>query len=159
MISESIETWREQLPGSGCIVGLDHGTKIIGVAASDVGRSIASPVSQIERRSFKAVSRQLSDIIAARDGQGLVIGLPINMNGSEGPRCESARAFADNLDQAFALPILLWDERMSTQAVTRRMIEADLSRRKRRTMVDKMAAAYILQGVLDAMAFSGPLGS
>ena len=133
------------------LLGLDVGTKTIGVALSDSGRAIASPHSTIRRRKFAQDAEALAEIIAANDVGGAIVGLPINMNGSEGPRCQSTRQFAKHLSARLALPILLWDERLSTAAVTRTLLDADMSRKRRAEVVDKMAAAYILQGALDAL--------
>ncbi|MCH7888890.1 MAG: Holliday junction resolvase RuvX [Proteobacteria bacterium] len=131
------------------LLGLDVGTKTIGVALSDTGRAIASPHSTIRRRKFAQDAEALAEIIAANDVGGAIIGLPVNMNGSEGPRCQSVRQFAANLGAKLALDVAFWDERLSTVAATRTLIEADMSRQRRAEVVDKVAAAYILQGALD----------
>ena len=131
------------------LLGLDVGTKTIGVALSDTGRAIASPYSTIRRRKFAQDAEALAEIIAANDVGGAIIGLPVNMNGSEGPRCQSVRQFAANLGAKLALDVAFWDERLSTVAATRTLIEADMSRQRRAEVVDKVAAAYILQGALD----------
>ena len=133
------------------LLGLDVGEKTIGLAISDSDFKVAAPVDTIRRTKFAADAARLAQVIAERAVGGLIIGLPINMDGSEGPRCQSVRQFAANLLQRIALPIAFWDERLSTAAVTRAMLEADLSRAKRARAVDKMAAAYILQGALDAL--------
>lgn len=151
MIFDTVTDWRAALPGYRALIGLDHGRKTIGVAVSDAGWTIATPLVALQRGRFREVVAGLRPVIDERGAGGLVVGLPINMDGTEGPRCQAARAFATNLVDALGLPLLLWDERWSTRAVTRTLLEADLSRRKRRGVVDKMAAAYILQGVLDAM--------
>jgi putative pre-16S rRNA nuclease len=143
---------RGAVPRGQRLLGLDVGTKTIGIAISDSGFAIASPVETIRRTKFDADAERLKQLIAAREVGGLVIGLPINMDGSEGPRCQSVRQFAANLLARFDMPVLFWDERLSTAAVTRAMLEADLSRQRRAQSVDKMAAAYILQGALDALA-------
>ncbi|MCC2110556.1 MAG: Holliday junction resolvase RuvX [Hyphomicrobiales bacterium] len=134
------------------LLGLDLGTKTIGLALSDVMRSIASPLETIKRTKFSADADRLLTLCRDNDVGGLVIGLPLNMDGSEGPRAQSTRAFVRNLAARAELPIAYWDERLSTAAVTRTLIEADRSRARRAELVDKMAAAYILQGALDRLA-------
>ncbi len=134
------------------LLGLDVGTKTIGVALSDSGRAIASPHSTIRRRKFAQDAEALAEIIAANDVGGAIIGLPVNMNGSEGPRCQSVRQFAANLGAKLALDVAFRDERLSTVAATRALIEADMSRQRRADVVDKVAAAYILQGALDFLS-------
>lgn len=134
------------------LLGLDLGTKTIGLALSDTGRVVASPLHTIARRKFTLDAADLEGVIDAHAVGGLVVGLPINMDGSEGPRAQSTRAFVRNFMQRRDLPVLFWDERLSTQAVTRSLIAADTSRARRRALVDKMAAAYILQGALDRLA-------
>ena len=136
------------------LLGLDLGTRTIGLALSDTTRVIASPLSTLKRGKFSADSARLIALIAEHQIGALVIGLPVNMDGSEGPRCQSARQFATNLLATVEIPIAFWDERLSTRAVTRTLIEADVSRRRRAEVVDKMAAAYILQGALDRLANS-----
>lgn len=136
---------------SGKLMGLDLGTKTIGVAISDSLRMTASPVETIKRSKFTADAERLLTLIAQNNVTGIVVGLPLNMDGSEGPRVQSARAFVRNLKQKTDLPMVFWDERMSTMAVTRTMIEADLSRARRAEVVDKLAASYILQGALDRL--------
>ena len=131
------------------ILGLDVGEKTIGMALSDASRQIASPLDTIERDKFKKDLEALKQVIAAHNIKALVIGYPINMDGTEGPRCQSIRQFAKNIDEALGIPMMLWDERMSTLAVERMMLDADLSRQRRDELVDKVAASYILQGVLD----------
>ena len=133
------------------LMGLDLGEKTIGLALSDAGLTIASPYRTIRRRKFTADARELLEAAAKEGAGGFVIGLPLNMDGSEGPRCQSVRQFAKNLEGLTGLPITFWDERMSTMAVTRTLIEADRSRRRRKELVDKMAASYILQGALDGL--------
>lgn len=133
------------------LLGLDVGEKTIGLALSDIGRMIATPYKTINRGKFSKDAVTLIAIIKEQNIGGLVIGYPINMDGSEGPRCQSLRQFARNLSEKTALPILLFDERMSTMAVTRTMLDANLSRARRAELVDKMAASYILQGVLDML--------
>jgi putative pre-16S rRNA nuclease len=148
----SLEDLAPTLPASGALMGLDLGTKTIGVAASDAGRRIATPLTVITRTKFSADVQALVSEMAARQPVALVLGLPVNMDGSEGPRAQATRAFARNLALRIGVPIVLWDERLSTAAVTRTLIEADASRKRRGEVVDKMAAAYILQGALDRLA-------
>ena len=134
------------------VAGLDLGDKTIGVAVSDATRSVASPLALIRRTKFTEDARQLFELMGSRGAQGLVIGLPVNMDGTEGPRCQSARAFARNLLRLKDLPIAFWDERMSSMAVNRMLIgEADLTRGKRAGVVDRAAAGWILQGALDRL--------
>ena len=139
------------LPDCGKLLGLDVGTKTIGIAVCDAGWHFAGPSETIRRVKFTQDVDSLRRIIAHEHGQGLVIGLPLSMDGSDSPRTQSVRAFARNL-APLDLPILLWDERWSTQAVERAMIDADVSRAKRAEKVDALAAAHILQGALDAVA-------
>jgi putative Holliday junction resolvase len=141
-----------RLPAQAALMGLDLGTKTIGLAISDAGRRIASPLRTIARTKFRADADALLKAAAQHGIAAFVLGLPLNMDGSEGPRAQATRAFARNLAQLTALPILFWDERLSTAAVTRTLLEADASRRRRDAVVDKMAAAYILQGVLDRLS-------
>ncbi len=142
------------LPLRGRLLGLDLGTKTIGLAISDSLRTVASPLETIRRKKLRHDVERLQAVIAERQPVGLVLGLPVNMDGSEGPRCQSTRQFARNIAGAgIDLPLAFWDERLSTAAVERFLVEeADLSRAKRAEVVDKMAAAYILQGALDALA-------
>lgn len=144
-----IETF-SQLPARGALIGLDLGTKTIGVAASDPDRRLATSVETIQRKNFSTDASRLLALAAERDAAGFVLGLPLNMDGSDSPRTQSTRAFARNL-APLALPLLLWDERWSTAAVERAMIAADVSRAKRATRVDSAAAAFILQGAIDAL--------
>lgn len=143
------------LPATGKLMGLDLGTKTIGVAVSDGLRMAATPLETIRRTKFTADAERLLALIAANAVTGIVIGLPLNMDGSEGPRVQSTRAFVRNLAQKTDLPVAFWDERLSTAAVTRTLIEADMSRAKRGAVVDKLAAAYILQGALDRLRHTG----
>lgn len=140
------------LPAHARLLGLDLGTKTIGLALSDVERRIASPLETIQRVKFGLDAAALLKIAEKHAVAGLVIGLPLNMDGSEGPRAQSTRAFIRNLAPLTALPIVFWDERLSTLAVTRTLLDADASRARRAAVVDKMAAAYILQGALDRLA-------
>ena len=139
------------LPPRGALIGLDLGSKTIGVAASDPERRLAAPVDTIRRKIFTADAKRLLALASERRAVGLVLGLPINMDGSEGPRAQSTRAFARNLSKLTELPIALWDERLSTAAVERELIAADASRIKRKAVIDQHAATYILQGALDRL--------
>jgi putative Holliday junction resolvase len=145
------------LPERGALIGLDLGTKTIGVAASDPDRRIAAPVETIARKRFGLDAARILELAAERRAAGLVLGLPINMDGSEGPRAQATRAFARNLAQLTALPIALWDERLSTAAVERALIAADASRARRKAVIDAHAASYILQGALDRLAHRSPV--
>ena len=131
------------------VMGLDVGEKTMGVAMSDAMRSIAVPLETIERKKFAQDMKHLKEIIQKYAVEGILIGYPINMDGSLGPRAQSMRTFVSNLEKHFNLPMILWDERMSTMAVERAMLEADLSRARRAQLVDKLAASYMLQGFLD----------
>ncbi len=153
MITTRAAEFRDALPAGGRLLGLDVGTKTIGTALCDAGWSFASPALLIRRTKFQADKTELARFIGSQGAKGLIIGLPLNLDGSESPRSQSTRAFASLC--ADLGPILLWDERWSTQAVTRVMIEQDMSRAKRAELVDKAAAAYILQGALDALVSSG----
>ena len=150
MITTAAAELREALPEGGRLLGLDVGTKTIGLALCDAGWTIATPAELIRRGKFSADLERLRALAEAQQVKGLVVGLPLNLDGSESPRTQSVRAFARNL-APLALPVLLWDERWSTQAVTRTLLDADASRARRAALVDKMAAAYILQGALDAL--------
>ncbi len=153
MIGQGVPDFRGALLGGGRLLGLDVGTKTIGTAICDSGWTIASPAALLRRTKFAKDLEALNRIVAAQHVAGIVIGLPLNLDGSDSPRTQSVRAFARNL-LALGLPILLWDERWSTQAVTRTLIGADASRARRAELVDKMAAAYILQGAIDALTMS-----
>jgi putative Holliday junction resolvase len=139
------------LTARGALLGLDLGTKTIGVAVSDPDRRLAAPVETIARKRFTNDAARLLALASERRVAGFVLGLPINMDGSEGPRAQATRAFARNLAKLTELPIALWDERLSTAAVERALIEADVSRNKRKAVIDQHAAAYILQGALDRL--------
>ena len=139
------------LPDQRRLLGLDLGSTTIGLATADYTRQIATPRFTIERTKFQADAKALLEFAAKEDIGMLVLGLPLNMDGTEGPRCQSTRAFARNLAKLTTLPLIYWDERLSTAAVTRTMLEADLSRAKRADNVDKLAAAFILQGLLDSL--------
>ena len=140
------------LPARGTLIGLDLGTKTIGVAASDPDRKLATGVETIARKTFTADARRVLALAAERSAVGFVLGLPINMDGSECPRAQSTRAFARNLRKLTELPIAFWDERLSTVAVERELIAADVSRKKRAAVIDQHAAAFILQGALDRLS-------
>ena len=148
----SIEDLAAALPPKTALMGLDLGTKTIGLAISDISRRIASPLRTINRTKFTADAKALIGEAAEHQVAALVLGLPLNMDGSEGPRVQATRAFARSLAGLTDLPIFFWDERLSTAAVTRTLLAADASRKRRDELVDKMAAAYILQGVLDRLA-------
>jgi putative Holliday junction resolvase len=139
-------------PPRGALVGLDLGTKTIGVAVSDPDRRLATGVETIQRKAFKLDAARLFAIAAERNAVGFVLGLPINMDGSEGPRAQSTRAFARNFSQLTELAIALWDERLSTAAVERELIAQDVSRARRAEVIDQHAAIFILQGALDRLA-------
>jgi len=138
-------------PARGSLLGLDLGSKTIGVAASDPDRRLATAVETVARTNFTADARHLLALAVERSAVGFVLGLPVNMNGSEGPRAQSTRAFARNFAKLTDLPIALWDERLSTAAVERELIAADVSRKKRAAVIDQHAAAFILQGALDRL--------
>jgi putative Holliday junction resolvase len=152
MIYEDIAAFAAALPHAGAIAGLDLGEKTIGVAVSDTRRTVATPVATIRRKKFTLDAAALGAVLAERAAVGIVLGLPLNMDGSEGPRCQSTRAFARNFSRDSDLPIAYWDERLSTVAAERALLEADASRRKRGEVIDHVAAGFILQGVLDRMA-------
>ena len=150
MITASAIDYRGMLPGGGRLLGLDVGTRTIGTALCDAGWAFSSPAELIRRTKFSKDKVAIQALIAAQGVKGLVIGLPLNMDGSDSPRTQSTRAFARNVDD-LGLPILLWDERWSTVAVERVMIEQDMSRAKRAEKIDNMAAAHILQAAIDAL--------
>ncbi|SFR81637.1 Holliday junction resolvase RuvX [Sphingomonas jatrophae] len=152
----SLPDFRDLLPQGGRLAGLDVGTKTIGVALCDAGWTIASPAGTIVRVKFSVDRAKLKAILDAQSVRGIVIGLPLNLDGSDSPRTQSVRQFARNIEP-LGLPMLLWDERWSTAAVTRTLIAADASRARRAELVDKLAAAYILQGAIDGLAFGGSL--
>ncbi|MEQ8653453.1 MAG: Holliday junction resolvase RuvX [Kiloniellales bacterium] len=145
------------LPARGRLLGLDLGSKTIGLALSDSLRTVASPLETIRRRKLFQDVERLQLLIADRQPVGLILGLPVNMDGSEGPRCQSTRQFARNIaERGIDLPVAFWDERLSTAAVERFLVEeADMTRARREEVVDRMAAAYILQGALDALSRQG----
>ncbi len=148
---EDIDTFAAMLAADVRVIGLDLGTKTIGLALSDVTRTIASPLETIRRRKFTLDAARLLEIADEHGIGGFVLGLPVNLDGTEGPRAQATRAFARNLNKLSALPILLWDERLTTQAAERVLLDADQSRKRRAKVIDKMAAGLILQGALDRM--------
>jgi len=150
-VTDELTNPLEALPPTGKLLGLDLGTKTIGVAISDGMRYSATPLETIKRTKFTEDANRLLALIEQNNIVGLVLGLPLNMDGSEGPRVQSTRAFARNLAQKTPLPIAFWDERLSTAAVTRTLLEADVRRDRRAEVVDKLAASYILQGALERL--------
>ncbi|EBA16366.1 hypothetical protein RSK20926_21614 [Roseobacter sp. SK209-2-6] len=151
MICETIEEFAQAVPGFTALAGLDFGEKTIGIAISDRIGAVATPLETIRRKKFTLDAERLFEITKAREIGGLVLGLPRNMDGSEGPRCQKTRAFARNLEKLTELPITFWDERLSTVAAERALLEADTSRKRRAEVIDHVAASYILQGALDRM--------
>src|SRR5690348_15133084 len=145
----------QSLPAKAALMGLDLGTRTIGIAVSDPERRLASPRETIPRTKLKNDLPRLLKLIDAEQSAAVVLGLPLNMDGSEGPRCQATRQFATDLVKAHDIDVVLWDERLSTVAVTRTLLEADMSRARRGEVVDKMAAAYILQGFLDWLVAHG----
>ena len=155
MIFDDIADFRAALPPMQAIAGLDLGEKTIGVAVSDTFLSVATPLETVRRKKFTLDAERLLEIIAARRLGGMVLGLPRNMDGSEGPRCQSTRAFARNLSRLSDVPIGFWDERLSTVAAEKALLEADTTRKRRAEVIDHVAASYILQGVLDRLGHLG----
>ncbi|MBY6081607.1 Holliday junction resolvase RuvX [Ruegeria arenilitoris] len=153
MIQDVFEDFAAALPPMQALMGLDLGEKTIGVAVSDRMRGVASPLETVRRKKFKLDSARLLEIAADRGIGGIVLGLPMNMDGSEGPRCQSTRAFARNLSQLTDIPIGFWDERLSTVAAEKALLEADTTRKRRGQVIDHVAAGYILQGALDRLRF------
>ncbi|WP_372425501.1 Holliday junction resolvase RuvX [Salinarimonas chemoclinalis] len=151
-MSAELETLAATLPPRGRLIGVDLGTKTIGLALSDPDRRIASPLETIRRSKFGPDAARLAALVATHEVAAIVVGLPLNMDGSAGPRVQATRAFMRNLAPLVPCPIVPWDERLSTVAVTRMLIEADASRARRGEVVDKVAAAYILQGALERLA-------
>ena len=151
MIHETLADFAATLPPNRAIAGLDFGDKTIGVALSDLRRSVATPIEVIRRVKFTLDAAALLDLCAKRGVHGLILGLPLNMDGSEGPRVQATRAFARNLTRLTDLPITYWDERLSTVAAERALLEADTSRKRRKEVIDQVAAGYILQGALDRL--------
>lgn len=154
MICETIEELAAALPRTQALIGLDLGTKTIGVAVSDSFQSVASPIETVKRKKFGLDAARLLEIIDHRSIGGIILGLPMNMDGSEGPRCQSTRAFARNLTKLTPLPIGYWDERLSTVAAERALLEADTSRKRRSEVIDHVAASFILQGLLDRLSYA-----
>lgn len=152
MIHDVFDDFATSLPGYRALIGLDLGDKTIGVAVSDLMSTVATPLETVRRKKFTLDAARLLDIIKGREIGGIVLGLPRNMDGSEGPRCQKTRAFARNLSRLTELPIGFWDERLSTVAAERALLEADTSRKRRAEVIDHVAASYILQGALDRMA-------
>ena len=146
-----IGTFVAALPPVARLIGIDGGTTTLGLALSDVSRTIASPLETIKRTKFKADAARLLELMGAHAIAGLVLGLPTNMDGTEGPRCQATRALARNLNALTPVPILLWDERLTTAAAERMLIEADATRKRRSEVIDKLAATLILQGALDRL--------
>ncbi|UWQ42900.1 Holliday junction resolvase RuvX [Leisingera aquaemixtae] len=151
MIHDAFEDFAAALPPMSALMGLDLGTKTIGVAVSDRIGAVATPLETVKRKKFSADAARLLEIIKDRDISGILLGLPRNMDGTEGPRCQSTRAFARNLMQLTDLPISFWDERLSTVAAEKALLEADTTRKRRAEVIDHVAASYILQGALDRM--------
>ena len=151
MIYEDISKFANELHSNNSLIGLDLGTKTIGVAVSDTILSVATPIKTIKRKKFSADADQLLGIISIKNCCGVIVGLPKNMDGSEGPRAQSTRAFARNFSAKTQLPITFWDERLSTVAAEKALLEADTTRKRRAEVIDQVAAAYILQGFLDRL--------
>lgn len=155
MILTDIEAFIAVLPANRAIAGLDLGDKTIGVAISDLRRQVATPVEVIRREKFTIDAAKLLTLLQARGASAIVLGLPLNMDGSSGPRVQATQAFARNLEKLTDMPITFWDERLSTVAAERALLEADTSRKRRKEVIDQVAAGYILQGALDRMAHIG----
>jgi putative Holliday junction resolvase len=151
-ICDDIDAFAAQVGHAASLMGLDFGTKTIGVAISDRLQTVATPRETIKRKKFGIDAGAIDRLIADNQIAGIVLGLPMNMDGSEGPRAQSTRAFARNLTARIAVPIFFWDERLSTVAAERALLEADMSRKKRADVIDNVAASYILQGVLDRLS-------
>ncbi len=153
MIHDDFQDYATALPAMTALMGLDLGEKTIGVAVSDRMRTVASPLETVRRKKFTVDSARLIEIVKDREIGGILLGLPKNMDGSEGPRCQSTRAFARNLSRLTDLPIGFWDERLSTVAAEKALLEADTTRKRRGQVIDHVAAGYILQGALDRLRF------
>jgi putative Holliday junction resolvase len=153
VIFEDIKDFASAVPAMQALVGLDLGDKTIGVSVSDRMLSVATPLETIRRKKFGVDAARLLEIVAEREIAGIILGLPFNMDGSEGPRCQKTRAFARNLSRLTELPIGFWDERLSTVAAERALLEADTSRKRRGEVIDHVAAGFILQGVLDRLRY------
>ena len=154
-LTDDVETFAAMVGAHGRLLGLDLGTKTVGLAISDVERRIATPRNTLKRGKYAAVRNDLADIISGEDIVGLVLGLPKNLDGSAGPRVQATRAFARNLITDLAIPILFWDERLTTVEAERLLIAADTSRRRRAEVIDAVAAALILQGAIDRLSMLG----
>lgn len=152
MIAATIEAFAAALPPNRAIAGLDLGDKTIGVALSDLRRQVATPIQVIRREKFTLDAAKLLALLEERGAAGIVLGLPLNMDGTTGPRVQATQAFARNLEKLTPLPICYWDERLSTVAAERALLEADTSRKRRKEVIDQVAAGYILQGALDRLA-------
>ncbi|MEP1585317.1 MAG: Holliday junction resolvase RuvX [Tateyamaria sp.] len=152
MITDDIHDFTAALPDMRALMGLDLGDKTIGVAVSDTYQSVATPLETVRRKKFGLDAARLVELIGARHVGGVVLGLPRNMDGSEGPRCQSTRAFARNFGKLWDGPVTFWDERLSTVAAERALLEADTTRKRRAEVIDHVAAGYILQGLLDRLA-------
>jgi putative holliday junction resolvase len=155
VICATVEDFLSALPPNRAIAGLDLGDKTIGVALSDLRRQVATPIEVIRREKFTLDAGKLLALLETRGAFGIVLGLPLNMDGSSGPRVQATQAFARNLEKLTTLPICYWDERLSTVAAERALLEADTSRKRRKEVIDQVAAGYILQGMLDRMAHMG----
>jgi len=155
MIYEDVYEFSNELQSNNSLIGLDLGTKTIGVAVSDTTLSVATPIKTIKRKKFSLDANHLLGIISNKNCCGIIIGLPKNMDGSEGPRAQSTRAFARNFSAKTELPITFWDERLSTVAAEKALLEADTTRKRRAEVIDHVAAAYILQGFLDRLKVLG----
>ncbi|MBO9444618.1 Holliday junction resolvase RuvX [Ruegeria sp. R14_0] len=153
MIYDAFEDFAANLPAMTALMGLDLGEKTIGVAVSDRMRGVASPLETVRRKKFTLDSARLLEIMADREIGGVILGLPKNMDGTEGPRCQSTRAFARNLSRLTEVSIGFWDERLSTVAAEKALLEADTTRKRRGQVIDHVAAGYILQGALDRLRF------
>ncbi len=153
MIHDDFQDYAAALPAMTALMGLDLGEKTIGVAVSDRMRTVASPLETVRRKKFTLDSARLIEIVKDREIGGILLGLPKNMDGTEGPRCQSTRAFARNLSRLTDLPIGFWDERLSTVAAEKALLEADTTRKRRGQVIDHVAAGYIMQGALDRMRF------
>ena len=157
MIYEDVYEFSNELQSNNSLIGLDLGTKTIGVAVSDTILSVATPIKTIKRKKFSLDANHLLGIISNKNCCGIIIGLPKNMDGSEGPRAQSTRAFARNFSAKTELPVTFWDERLSTVAAEKALLEADTTRKRRAEVIDHVAAAYILQGFLDRLKVLGNL--
>jgi|TARA_R110000850_G_scaffold26613_6_gene76030 putative Holliday junction resolvase len=155
LIHETIEGFAAALPPHGALMGLDLGTKTVGVAVSDTFRSVSTPLQTIRRTKFTADAVAIEALLTARTVVGIILGLPLNMDGSEGPRGQATRAFARNMARRIDTPIGYWDERLSTVAAERILLEADTSRKRRAEVIDHVAAGFILQGALDRLRHIG----